>query len=313
MSALPAHPSARALPTMEFPVTSAALSMNTVRVLVLGASGMLGNAVVRVFASSPGHEVWASVRSDSARARFDPGLRERIRTGVDVLDGDSLTQLLADVRPDVVVNCVGLVKQLASADDPLAALPINAMLPHRLSRMCRLAGARLVHVSTDCVFTGARGMYREDDRADAMDLYGRSKHLGEVDAPHAVTLRTSIIGTELGSAHGLVGWFLAQSRAVKGYTRAIFSGLPTVELARVIRDHVIPQPGLHGVFHVSAEPIAKYDLLGLVAELYGKRIEIRPDESLVIDRSLDSTRFRTATGWHPPAWPELVRSMRDFG
>lgn len=283
------------------------------KVLVIGASGMLGNAVLRFFAQSPGFNVTGSARSAGLLKRLPAELHSRIVCGVDVENPDSLARVLAAVRPHVVINCVGLVKQLAEADDPLAAIPINALLPHRMARLCDVAGARLVHVSTDCVFTGSRGNYRESDAPDATDLYGRSKLLGEVDYPNAVTLRTSIIGHELDSAHGLVGWFLAQSAAVKGYSRAIFSGLPTVELARVIRDHVIPKPELRGLYHVSAAPIAKLELLQLVAKAYDKPIGIIPDDKLVIDRSLDSTRFRELTGYHPEGWPELVRRMRDFG
>ncbi len=283
------------------------------KVLVLGASGMLGNAVLRFFARSAGFEASGSARSASTLAQLPAELRERVVTGVDVENVDSLARLFAQVRPDVVINCIGLVKQLAEADDPLLAIPINALLPHRLARLCQVAGARFVHVSTDCVFTGAKGMYREEDPADAQDLYGRSKHLGEVDYDNAVTLRTSIIGHELASAHGLVGWFLAQTGQVRGFTRAVFSGLPTVELARVIRDHVLPRPELRGLHHVSAAPIAKFDLLQLVAQAYGRTTVIVPDDRLVIDRSLDSTRFRQITGYAPPAWPELVRAMHAFG
>jgi dTDP-4-dehydrorhamnose reductase len=212
----------------------------------------------------------------------------------------------------VVINCVGLVKQLAEADDPLAAIPINSLLPHRLARLCGAAGARLVHMSTDCIFSGAKGMYTEADMPDAKDLYGRSKYLGEVDYPNAITLRTSIIGHELNSGHSLVGWFLAQQGSVKGFRRAIFSGLPTVELARVIRDHVIPHPEMYGVYHVSADPINKFDLLTLISNVYGKKINIAKDEKFIIDRSLDSTRFRNATGYQPQPWPELVRWMCEF-
>ena len=262
------------------------------RVLVLGATGMLGHAALRLFARSERYDAWGSARSAAALKLLGAELRDHVVAGVDVENIDSLARLLAQVRPQVVINCVGLVKQLAEADDPLQAIPINSLLPHRLARLCELVGARLVHISTDCVFAGTRGLYRETDPADAQDLYGRSKHLGEVDRPHAVTLRTSIIGHELAGAHGLVGWFLAQSGTVRGFTRAVFSGLPTVELARVIRDHVLPHPELHGLHHVSAAPISKHDLLCLVAQVYGKAITITADEQLVIDRSLDSTRFR---------------------
>ena len=288
-------------------------SKAVIKVLVLGASGMLGNAVLRLFAQSPGFATVGSARSGDALRSLPAELRDHVIGGVDVENVDSLTRLFITARPDIVINCVGLVKQLAEADDALAAIPINAVLPHRLARLCDVAGARLVHMSTDCVFAGTKGMYRDEDASDAQDLYGRSKYLGEVDYPHAVTLRTSIIGHELSSAHGLVGWFLAQQGNVKGFTRAIFSGLPTVELARVIRDFVIPLPNLRGVYHVSAEPINKYELLKLVAQVYGKPIEIAPDDKLSIDRSLDSTRFRSITGYAPPSWPDLIRGMHAFG
>jgi dTDP-4-dehydrorhamnose reductase len=283
------------------------------RVLVLGASGMLGNAVMRQLIKSSGYQVFGSVRSIAARNLLPTSLHSNVVVGVDVENIDSLTSLFAVVRPDVVINCIGLVKQLSNADDPLSAIPINALLPHRLARLCEVAGARLVHLSTDCVFSGAKGMYTEADTADANDLYGRSKYLGEVNYPNAITLRTSIIGSELHTARSLVGWFLAQEGSVKGYKNAIFSGLPTVEIANVIRDYVIPYSELHGVYHVSAEPINKFDLLTQVAQTYEKTISIIENHELVIDRSLDSTRFRQATGFKPKPWPELVRSMRDFG
>lgn len=282
------------------------------RVLVLGVSGMLGNAVFRVFAQSDGYSVMGSARSASVLRLLPSELREQVVCGVDVENTDSLMRLFALVRPNVVINCIGLVKQLAEADDPLAAIPINALLPHRAARLCDVAGARLIHMSTDCVFAGTRGMYGEQDVSDAKDLYGRSKYLGEVDYPHAVTLRTSIIGHELNSVHGLVGWFLAQQGPIKGYARAIFSGLPTVELAHVMRDFVIPNADLRGLYHVSAEPINKFELLKLVAQAYGKDIAITPDDNLVINRSLDSSRFREVTGYQPAAWPELVRRMHAF-
>jgi dTDP-4-dehydrorhamnose reductase len=284
-----------------------------VRVLVLGASGMLGNAVFRFFSCSRGHAATGTVRSSNALKLLPEELRGQIVSGVEIYDLDGLTKLFERVKPDVVINCVGLVKQLPGADDPLTAIPMNALLPHRLLAMCKVAGARLIHISTDCVFDGARGMYRESDFADAADLYGRSKYLGELHDPQAVTLRTSIIGPELATAHGLVGWFLAQRGPVKGFTRAIFSGLPTVELARVIRDFVIPAADLSGLYHVSSAPISKYDVLRGVAREYGHSIEIVPDGELVIDRSLDSSRFRERTGYVAPAWQEMLRVMHEFG
>lgn len=283
------------------------------RVLILGVTGMLGNVVFRVFSADAACQIWGTLRSASALSRFSQGSHARLLCGVDVLDQDALTAVMARVKPDLVINCVGLIKQLADAKDPLIALPINAMLPHRLARLCALSGSRLIHVSTDCVFSGRKGMYKEGDLSDAEDLYGKSKYIGELhNLPHAITLRTSIIGHELGSSNALVDWFLSQQGSVRGFTKAIFSGLPTVELARVMKDFVMPHPELNGLYHVAAEPIDKFSLLTQVAAQYGKQIEIRPDDALVIDRSLDGSRFREATGYVAPAWPELIRRMHEL-
>ena len=282
------------------------------RILVLGVSGMLGNAMFRTLSEGAVVEVFGTARSSSVLRQFAPDAASKVITGVDVENQDSLARVFSKVKPQVVVNCIGLIKQLADANDPLQALPINAMLPHRLARLCELGSARLIHVSTDCVFSGTKGNYRESDPTDATDLYGRSKHLGEVTYPHTITLRTSIIGHELCSAHALLGWFLAQEGRVKGYTKAVFSGLPTVELARVVRDVVLPMPEISGLYHVASAPISKYDLLRLVADVYGKNIEIIPDDDLVIDRSLNAERFREATGYVTPPWDELVKRMFEF-
>lgn len=279
-------------------------------VLVLGVTGMLGSAVFKQFSLDQRYQVSGTLRNAGGRRHFPESLHAQLISNVDVLDQDALISVLERVRPDVVINCVGLIKQLADAKDPLSALPINAMLPHRLAKLCGLTGARLIHVSTDCVFSGRKGMYAEADLSDADDLYGKSKFIGELhEVPHAITLRTSIIGHELGTHFSLVDWFLSQSAPVKGYAKAIFSGLPTVELARVMKNYVLPNPELHGLYHVSAEPIDKLSLLKLVAEVYGHKIQITPDEQLCIDRSLDSSRFRKAASYVPPTWPELVKMM----
>ena len=282
------------------------------RILVFGASGMLGNAMFRVFGASPGHEVMATARNDAARRFFADDLADRLLTGIDIDNHDSVVRAFTTARPDVVINCVGIVKQVADVEDLLQAIPRNTLFPHRLAQLCQLGGARLVHVSTDCVFSGKKGMYTEDDEPDAAHLYGRSKLLGEVDEPHAITLRTSIIGTEQSGARSLVGWFLAQQGKVKGYRKAVFSGLPTVELSTLVRDFVIPHPELHGLYHVAAEQIDKETLLRIVAKEYGKEIEIEPSDDVVIDRSLDASRFNNATGYAPPSWAELVHRMRVF-
>lgn len=283
-----------------------------IKILVLGASGMLGNAVLRVLAESSSFETVGTVRSIQSASLLPEALRSLLIDNIDVENPDSLIGLFGQIKPDLVINCIGVVKQLSAATDPLAVIPINSILPHRIARLCLASGARMIHLSTDCVFSGARGMYLESDYADAKDLYGRSKFSGEVDYPNAITLRTSIIGHELSGSRSLIDWFLSQKNMVRGYKRAIFSGLPTVEIARLIRDYVIPRPDLHGVYHVSADPINKFDLLTLVAGIYNKDISVIPDETLVIDRSLDSTRFRSETGYKPAPWIELIKRMHHF-
>ena len=282
------------------------------RVLIVGVTGMFGHAALQVLADNPRLEVWGTLRAAGARRAFHVAVQQRLIDSVDVLDERAMVTVLNRVRPDVVVNAVGVIKQLASANDPAIVLPINALFPHRLAGLCGLMGARLVHISTDCVFSGRVGRYTEADTSDAEDLYGKSKYIGELHhASHAITLRTSGIGHELGSAHGLLEWFLAQRGTAKGFARAVYSGLPWVELARVIGDVVIPRTELHGLYHVSSAPITKLELLRLIAAAYGKDITIVPDESVRIDRSLDSTRFTAATGYVAPGWPELVARMHD--
>jgi len=281
------------------------------RILVLGASGMLGNAMLRVMSERDGWVVYGTLRSPNAALQA-MAPRAQLLHGVYADQPDSLMVAFTQCRPQVVINCVGLVKQLASAEDPMEAIPINSLLPHRLARLCELAQARLVHISTDCVFSGRKGNYSELDFPDAEDLYGRSKLIGEVNYPHAITLRTSIIGHELGGDHSLIGWFLSQQGRVKGYTKAIFSGLPTYELARVVRDVVIPNPDLHGLYHVAAEPISKYDLLHLVNREYGRALPIDADDKVKINRSLNPFRFNEATGYVASAWPDLVAQMCKF-
>ncbi|MBI4535706.1 MAG: SDR family oxidoreductase [Ignavibacteriae bacterium] len=283
------------------------------RVLILGVTGMLGNAVFKVFTKDSRHEVWGTLRNERGRRFFAEADHARLISGIDVLDQDALVALMNDVRSEVVINCAGLIKQLAIASDPLIALPINAMFPHRLAGLCGLLGSRLIQLSSDCVYSGRKGGYQEVDPSDAEDLYGKSKFIGELhDYSHAITLRTSGIGHELNSNHGLLEWFLSQREQVKGYAKAIYSGLPSVEVARVIKDFVLPHPELSGLYHVSAKPIAKLDLLKMVANVYGKDIKIIPDDDLVIDRSLISERFTQATGYVAPEWPELIALMHSY-
>lgn len=273
----------------------------------------MGHTIFRVLAQDSGYEVTCTVRSMAAAERLPAILRDHLRIGPDADKPETIWSALEGHRPDVVINCIGIVKQLPQANDPLVAIRLNALFPHQLAQACKAIGARLIHLSTDCVFDGTRSQYTEADFASANDLYGRSKFLGEVDYPNAVTLRTSTIGHELGSHHGLLEWFLSQTGPVRGFRKAIYSGLTTVEFAKVIRDCVLPRPELRGVYQVSGDVIDKYSLLMLIREIYAKDIAIDPDDAVGIDRSLDSSRFRGITGYLPPPWIDQIREMRQFG
>jgi dTDP-4-dehydrorhamnose reductase len=278
------------------------------RILILGGLGMLGHRLW--IELSRQHDVWATVRGSSSDVPALPAIdRAHIRERVDVVDGDDLVRAVGCVRPEVIINCVGLVKQRATANDPVMAIKINALMPHQLADLCLASGCRLIHVSTDCVFSGQTGNYTESSRPDADDLYGRTKLLGEVTYPHTLTLRTSIIGRELANRQGLTEWFLAQNGHAKGYTRSLFSGITTHEFARVIADHVLPHPELSGLYHLASTPIAKYELLQLLKTSYKRDLNIEPDGAVICDRTLDSTRFRTDAGYVPRGWRDMVEEM----
>ncbi|WP_080762118.1 dTDP-4-dehydrorhamnose reductase family protein [Chromobacterium violaceum] len=282
------------------------------KVLVLGASGMLGNAIFHSFSKNPAYQIHGVCRNLGKLPINTVWKKEKILCIEDIMSREHLYQIFNAVKPDVVINCIGIVKQLNSASDPLQCIPINSILPHMLADLCQTFSARLVHFSTDCVFSGKLGNYHESDFPDAKDLYGRSKLLGEVEYDNSITLRTSIIGRELNSAHSLLDWFLSQEHEVKGYRRAIFSGLPTTEIAKLLEDKILPNKKLSGLFHLSAEPINKYELLKYCTAIFDKKISITPDDTLVVDRSLNSNRLREEISYTPPSWPELLRDLKNF-
>jgi dTDP-4-dehydrorhamnose reductase len=278
------------------------------KIMVLGGSGMLGHRLWMDLSKE--HDVWVTVRTDGSNIPDLPGVdRRRIRPNVDMLDFDNVIRAFASIQPELVINCVGLIKQHALSNDPLSVIELNARLPHRLSLVCRTGKARLIHISTDCVFSGKGGNYKEESNSDAEDLYGKSKALGEVAYPHTLTIRTSIIGRELRTRYGLTEWFLSQTGTIKGFAKAIFSGFTTQAMAKILLDYVIPRADLNGIWQVSSEPISKYRLLCLMKDAFRKNIEIIPDEALVCDRSLDGNRFKRETGFVPPLWSAMIEEM----
>lgn len=280
------------------------------RILILGGDGMLGHQLLKSFQER--HVVRCTLRQDLAvYAAHSLFSAENSYAAIDVRNFERLVEVFADFQPEVVINCVGIVKQRQTAKESIPSLEINALLPHRLAHICRAVGARLIHMSTDCIFSGRKGNYQEDDLSDAEDLYGKTKFLGEVHGENCLTLRTSIIGRELSRHKSLLDWFLSQNGVVNGFKNAIYTGFTTSEIGRIIEKMLLEFPTAHGVYQVSSNSISKYDLLLLFRDKLDHKVEVLPDESFYCDRSLDSTRFRREFNYEPPCWETMVEELND--
>lgn len=279
------------------------------RVLVIGATGMLGHKLLTRW--NRRFDVAGTVRSTRGSIGEKEALAGiRLYPDVDVEDFTTVERTVAEFGPEVIVNAAGVIKQLPSSKNVVKTLSVNSIFPHKLAELAGRAGAYLICVSTDCVFLGNKGNYCEDDPADALDLYGRSKQLGEITGGNCLTIRTSIIGRELGSSHSLVDWFLSnRGGTVRGFANAVYSGFPTIVFADIIADLIERSPRLTGLRHVSADPINKFRLLELVNDAFNANITIERDEEFRIDRSLDSGLFRRETGFRPLSWERMIAEM----
>lgn len=283
--------------------------MKDQKILILGATGMLGHKLMQVLSKQ--FSITGTVRGDASAFSHHP-----LFTGMDITgnvhagDLTSIQDAIEHAKPDVVINCIGIVKQLQAAQDPLHSIAINALFPHQLAKISREKKIRLIHMSTDCVFSGNKGHYTELDPSDAEDLYGKTKYLGEVNYPGCLTIRTSIIGHELSTSHSLIEWFMSQKgKPVSGYKKAIFSGLTTLALSEIIGQIISDYPLLYGVNQIASEPISKLDLLTLVKKTYNIPIAINPDETVINDRSLNPKKFKTETNIIIPSWEYMIEQM----
>jgi dTDP-4-dehydrorhamnose reductase len=279
------------------------------RVLILGASGMIGSAIYKRLLAESSLEVYGGIRDLNSKNLFSHDLKKKLVHVGNLVKENSAQLTLDEVKPEVVINCAGLTKHKNEAIFQDVIMPINAYMPHRFASVCNDRGIRFIHISSDCVFSGLKGGYTENDLPDASDLYGKSKAFGEVKSGNTVTLRTSTIGHELSTKNGLLEWFLSQDIECTGFLKAIFSGLPSTVFAEVIKDFVLPNQHLQGLYHVSADPINKYDLLKLISKIYKKNIKINTNLEFTIDRSLNNEKFKAATGYIPDAWPDLIEIM----
>lgn len=279
------------------------------RVLILGVSGMLGFNLFANLSRQKDYEVYGTVREIGCKKPFFDVVEGSIISGIEATELRGIENLINRIYPEVIINCVGLIKQNTISKQHISAIEINALFPHKLAYLCDKYNAKLIHFSTDCIFSGQNGGYDETHLSDVNDLYGVSKALGEVNYGHHLTLRTSIIGHELSSNLSLVDWFLSEQGSVSGYTQAIFSGMPTCYVAKLLSKYILQKKNLKGLYNLSVFPIDKFSLLELVREKYGKKIQLVPSKKLVIDRSLNGSKLNMALGITHPSWPELINMM----
>jgi dTDP-4-dehydrorhamnose reductase len=278
------------------------------KILIFGGNGMLGHKLLQIFDKK--FDVWTTLRENFKKIEHIFPHREKVVENIEIESVENIRAAIMRVNPDVVINAVGVIKQLPTSKDVIKTLTINSIFPHRLAEMALQFNFKLITVGTDCVFTGDKGNYTEDDIADALDLYGKSKLFGEADGKNCLTLRTSIIGRELETSHSLVEWFLSNKNSkVRGFENAIYSGFPTNVFAEIVADIIENHTDMEGLYHVSSDPINKYELLKLINEKYGANIEIEPDKDFYIDRSLNSDKFRSETGFSPMSWEKMVEIM----
>lgn len=281
------------------------------KIFIIGGGGMLGHKLVQTWQDK--FEVRASLRNKISDYKkfniFDP---KKTYENINVRNTKRIEEIVDEIKPQVIVNAVGIIKQLPESENIVNTLEINSIFPHLLKEIAEKSNSRLINISTDCVFSGAKGNYVEEDAPDAADLYGKSKNLGEVTGKNCLTLRTSIIGRELLTKHSLAEWFLSnEGRKVEGFKKAVFSGFPTIVLADIISDLIENHKNLEGLYHLSSAAIDKFSLLNLLKSAYKLNIEIEPNDDFNIDRSLDSTKFRLATGFRPASWAEMIDSMAN--
>jgi dTDP-4-dehydrorhamnose reductase len=282
------------------------------KVLILGSTGLLGSTISKYFSIKSNFKCFGTIRKSSDRKKLKYIKNIKLYK-VDFEKSRNLRKVFKMIKPNLIINCIGVVKQVLNKNMNSEIIRINSFLPHHLLELANENNKiRFIHFSTDCVFSGLKGNYSEDDVTDAKDIYGASKMLGEVNYPNSITLRTSIIGHELNTKYSLLNWFLSQKKSIKGYKNAIFSGLTALEIARALEKYIIPKKKIKGIYHLSGKPISKYDLLYIIKKIYKKKIKIMPDSKIKINRSLNANLFKRATGYKPKSWNKLIQEMYDF-
>lgn len=283
------------------------------KIMVFGGTGMLGHRLWLDL--SKDHSVYGTIRTPGSSWKLLSSIDNQfVINQINIHDERKLSQALHKIRPDVVINAIGIIKQIDESKNHILSMQVNSLFPHQLAKICNDIGARMISFSTDCVFDGTKGHYNEDDYPSAKDLYGKSKMMGEVDyLANTLTIRTSIIGRELEPKGSLIDWFLSQEgKKIKGFANALYTGFPTGTISKILNNIILKSPNLSGIYHISSDPISKYDLLLLVKELYDCHVDIEKECEFCQDRSLDSSKFRKETNFSPPQWSELIKDLRGY-
>lgn len=228
---------------------------------------------------------------------------------IDVNNFLDLTDVLQHIKPDFILNCIGITKRRHESELAVPTIHLNALFPHQLSEWGVSHSARVINFSTDCVFDGGVGNYTEESVPNAIDLYGKTKALGEIRGKNALTLRSSFIGTELDGGTELLEWFLSQKGTVKGFRNAIYSGLTTIELGRIVKFVLLHHPNISGLYNISSDPISKFDLLTLIKKKLRLNVKVIPDETISCNRSLNSSKFRNEFKYSPPTWDAMIEEL----
>lgn len=284
------------------------------KILILGISGMLGHKAFEILSLNDKYEVYGTLRSENDIKKYFSESKNcrNIFSEIDALDLNSVFDIIDSLRPDLVINCIGIIKQLKESHNALLSIEINSLFPHKLADHIKGSKIRLIHISTDCVFSGDKGNYIETDYSDAKDLYGKTKFLGElINYNNCITIRTSIIGPELQTKVSLLEWFLSQKGTVNGYVNAIYSGLTTIELIKIIVDHIIPNLNKHGLYNVSSEPISKHDLLVKIAIQFKLNVKVNRFEEFFNNKSLISQKFTDDFGYQKKSWDKMILEMKN--
>lgn len=277
------------------------------RVCILGSGGMLGHMLVRVLSET--HDVYGTSKqvwsATSGLAKFLS--KEKWIAGVDAKDITTVSDFFREHQFDVVINCIGVVKQRGHRTSEDEMIEVNAQFPHKLSSICDASGARLIHISTDCVFSGNKGNYLVTDNPDPIDIYGSSKLAGEIVDDHNLTIRTSHVGRELTNFTSLFEWILNnRGKSVVGYSNAIYSGLTTFSLSVVINSLLTTGSSINGLVHVASSPINKFQLITELNNRLGLGLDIKTDESVVLNRSLRPSDQITQLGIEIPSWDQML-------